>query len=54
VTRSWSRSARPFGRLARALELLGPLADIEVRALTDLGALFTIAQLGADEHGCPG
>jgi creatinine amidohydrolase len=42
-----------FGPLARALELLGPLPDIEVRALTDLGALFTIAQLGADEHGVP-
>ena len=42
-----------FGPLATALELLGPQHDIEVRALTDLGALFTIAQLGADEHGVP-
>lgn len=42
-----------FGPLANALELLGPLPEIEVRALTDLGALFTIAQLGAEEHGVP-
>jgi len=42
-----------FGPLATALELLGPQHDIEVRALTDLAALFTIAQLGADEHGVP-
>jgi creatinine amidohydrolase len=42
-----------FGPLATALELLAPEPDIEVRALTDLGALFTIAQLGADEHGVP-
>ncbi|HWX97324.1 MAG TPA: creatininase family protein [Solirubrobacteraceae bacterium] len=42
-----------FGPLATALELLGPVPGIEVRALTDLGALFTIAQLGADEHGVP-
>ncbi|MCW3028143.1 MAG: creatininase family protein [Solirubrobacterales bacterium] len=42
-----------FGPLADALELLGPLPEIEVSALTDVGALFTIAQLGADEHGVP-
>jgi creatinine amidohydrolase len=29
------------------------VAGIEVRALTDLGALFAIAQLGAEEHGVP-
>jgi creatinine amidohydrolase len=42
-----------FGPLATALELLDPPPGIDVRALTDLGALFTIAQLGADEHGVP-
>jgi creatinine amidohydrolase len=42
-----------FGPLANALGLLGPLPEIEVRALTDLGALFTIAQLGVDEHEVP-
>jgi creatinine amidohydrolase len=41
-----------FGPLAAALERL-PAPGIEVRALTDLGALFAIAQLGAEEHGVP-
>jgi creatinine amidohydrolase len=42
-----------FAPLAAALAELGPVAGIEIRALTDLSALFTIAQLGADEHGVP-
>jgi creatinine amidohydrolase len=42
-----------FGPLAAALELLGPLPGLEVRALTDLSTLFTIARLGAEEHGVP-
>ncbi|HEX4189141.1 MAG TPA: creatininase family protein [Solirubrobacteraceae bacterium] len=42
-----------FAPLAAALERLGPAPGIEVRALTDLGALFAIAQLGAEEHGVP-
>jgi creatinine amidohydrolase len=42
-----------FGPLAEALELLGPLPGLEVRALTDLSTLFTIAQVGAEEHGVP-
>jgi creatinine amidohydrolase/Fe(II)-dependent formamide hydrolase-like protein len=42
-----------FGPLASALEELGPIEGIEIRALTDLGALLAIAQLGADEHDVP-
>ncbi|HEV7584558.1 MAG TPA: creatininase family protein [Solirubrobacteraceae bacterium] len=42
-----------FGPLASAIERLGPSPGIEVRALTDLSALFTIAQLGAEEHAVP-
>ena len=42
-----------FAPLAAALELLGPVPGLEVRALTDLSTLFTIAQLGAEEHGVP-
>jgi len=42
-----------FGPLARALDKLGPVEGLEIRALTDLGALFTIAQTGADEFGVP-
>jgi creatinine amidohydrolase len=42
-----------FAPLANALEKLGPVEGIEIRALTDLGALFRIAQLGLDEHGVP-
>ncbi len=42
-----------FGPLSSALDKLGPIDGIEIRALTDLGALFTVAQLGAEEHGVP-
>jgi creatinine amidohydrolase len=42
-----------FGPLAAALEQLGTPTEIEVRALTDLSTLFTIARLGAEEHGVP-
>lgn len=42
-----------FGPLAVALEKLGPVQGIEVRALTDLAALLAIAQLGLDEHHVP-
>jgi creatinine amidohydrolase len=42
-----------FGPLAAALESLDPVPGIEIRALTDLSALFTIAQLGEEEHGVP-
>jgi creatinine amidohydrolase len=42
-----------FGPLAAALERLGPAPGIEIRALTDLSALLTIAQLGEEEHGVP-
>jgi creatinine amidohydrolase len=42
-----------FGPLARALEKLGPVQGVEIRALTDLGALFAIAQRGVDEFGVP-
>lgn len=42
-----------FAPLAAALEKLGPVEGVEVRALTDLGALFAIAQLGVDEYGVP-
>lgn len=42
-----------FAPLAGALEKLGPVEGLEVRALTDLQALMAIAQLGADEHGVP-
>jgi creatinine amidohydrolase len=42
-----------FAPLASALERLAPAPGIDIRALTDLGALLTIAQLGADEHGVP-
>jgi len=40
-----------FGPLEQALEQLGPVEGLEIRALTDLGALFAIAQLGASEYG---
>jgi creatinine amidohydrolase len=40
-----------FGPLAAALEQLGPVEGIEIRALTDLSALFRLAQLGAEEFG---
>jgi creatinine amidohydrolase len=42
-----------FRPLADALEKLGPVGGIEIQALTDLGALFAIARLGAEEHGVP-
>ena len=42
-----------FAPLAAAIVQLGPNPGIEVRALTDLGALLAIAQLGAEEHGVP-
>ena len=42
-----------FQPLAAAIEQLGPSPGIEVRALTDLGALFAIAQLGVEKHNVP-
>lgn len=42
-----------FRPLATALEKLGPVEGIEIRALTDLGALVAVAQLGVDEHDVP-
>jgi creatinine amidohydrolase len=42
-----------FAPLAAALEELGPIDGVEIHALTDLGALFAIAQVGVREHGVP-
>jgi creatinine amidohydrolase len=42
-----------FRPLAAALEKLGRVDGIEIRALTDLAALLRIAQLGVDEYGVP-
>jgi creatinine amidohydrolase len=42
-----------FAPLAEAIRLLGPEPGIEVRALTDLGALIAIAQVGVDEYDVP-
>jgi creatinine amidohydrolase len=42
-----------FAPLQAAVERLGEVEGIEVSALTDLGALFRIAQLAQDEHGVP-
>ena len=42
-----------FAPLAAAVEKLGPVEGIEIRALTDLGALLRIAQIGLEEHGVP-
>ena len=42
-----------FAPLAAAVADLEGDVSIEVRALTDLGALFAIAQRGADEYGVP-
>jgi len=42
-----------FGPLAEAIQKLGPIEGLEVRALTDLGALMAIAQMGAEEFGVP-
>jgi len=42
-----------FGPLAAGLEKLGPVPGMEISALTDLSALFAIAQVGVTEHGVP-
>jgi creatinine amidohydrolase len=42
-----------FAPLAAALERLDPPPEIEISALTDLGALIAIAQLGATEFDVP-
>ena len=42
-----------FAPLAEAVEALEGTVAIEVRALTDLGALFAVAQRGADDYGVP-
>jgi creatinine amidohydrolase len=42
-----------FAPLAAAAQELEGATTIEVRALTDLGALFALAQLGADQYGVP-
>ena len=42
-----------FRPLAAAVEKLGAIEGVEIRALTDLGALLAIAQLGADEYDVP-
>ncbi len=42
-----------FGPLAVALEKLGPVDGIEVRALTDVTALLELARIGESEHGIP-
>jgi creatinine amidohydrolase len=42
-----------FRPLAAALEKLGPVQDVEIRALIDLDAFFAVAQLGVDAHGVP-
>jgi creatinine amidohydrolase len=42
-----------FGPLAAALEKLGPVEGVDIRALTDVSALLAIARVGADEHGVP-
>jgi creatinine amidohydrolase len=42
-----------FDPLAAGLQKLGPMRDMEISALTDLSALFAVAQLGATEHGVP-
>ncbi len=42
-----------FGPLAAAIDAIGPDPGIEVRALTDLGALLAIAQLGEREYDVP-
>jgi creatinine amidohydrolase len=42
-----------FAPLAQAVERLGELEGVRVDALTDLGSLLRIAQLGEDEHGVP-
>lgn len=42
-----------FGPLGAALEALGPVEGIEVRAVTDVQQLLAIPQLGEAEHGVP-
>lgn len=42
-----------FGPLAAALEQLGVIEGVEIRALTDLAVLFAVAQAGVDEHDVP-
>lgn len=42
-----------FGPLAAALEQLGVIEGVEIRALTDLAVLFAVAQAGVDEHAVP-
>src|SRR4029077_7650457 len=42
-----------FAPLAAAVAELEDDVSIELRALTDLGALFAIAKLAADEYGVP-
>jgi creatinine amidohydrolase len=42
-----------FAPLAAAVEQLGDVGSLEVVALTDLGALLRIAQVGEQEHGVP-
>jgi creatinine amidohydrolase len=42
-----------FAPLAAAVTDLEGTVEIEVRALTDLGALFALAECGADEYGVP-
>jgi creatinine amidohydrolase len=42
-----------FRPLAAALEQLGPVEGIQIRALTNLNALLRIAEIGAQEHDVP-
>ena len=42
-----------FGPLAAAVAQLPADLGIDVRAMTDLGALQTLAQIGLEEHGVP-
>jgi creatinine amidohydrolase len=42
-----------FGPLAAAVERLGELEDTRVSAVTDIGGLMRIAELGRDEHDVP-
>src|SRR5204863_793057 len=42
-----------FRPLAAALETLGDVGGLEIRALTDFGALFAIARLGESEYRVP-
>lgn len=42
-----------FAPLGVALDEIGPVDGIEVKALTDVRVLLALAQLGAEEHGVP-